>query len=329
MIPFEDVIGDLPDTVPPECALKLHAVYGDYIHANPGTHLDGGIADDDFWQDSYRRLTVRSPTLWQIPYGTNWKVSVAIVRTLMSLVNGLVDRKHNLENYLVFWIVMLQKTRRAKKTGSMNKLIAARLKDWEAGKYESLVTSAEAAIRTFTTTRFGTASPEERAQTFHRKVTQECVGSAVKYLANRDSGGVLSPSAVDELSGKLVLEVLQDKHPEAHNPDLEDFPDFDLEELPEQHAIRVLPEDVEKAAHTLQGAAGPGGVIGVNLKAALLDFGQASSELATAFARLSRWLANCSPPGRPSARSWRDASLHWTNNQVCVQLALRMLLAVW
>jgi hypothetical protein len=197
---------------------------------------------------------------------------------------------------LVFWIVMLQKTRWAKKTGSMSKLIAARLKDWEAGKYESLVTSAEAAIRTFTTTRIGTASPEERAQTFHRKVTQECVGSAVKYLANRDSGGVLSPSAVDELSGKSVLEVLQDKHPEAHNPDLEDFPDFDLEELPEQHAIRVLPEDVEKAAQKLSGAAGPGGVIGVNLKAALLDFGQASSNLATAFARLSRWLANCSPP---------------------------------
>jgi hypothetical protein len=93
-----------------------------------------------------------------------------------------------------------------------------------------------------------------------------------------------------------VPAVLQDKHPLAHNPDLEDFPNFDLEELPKQHTIHVLPEDVEKAAHTLQGAAGPGGVIGVNLKAALLDFGQASSNLATAFARLSRWLANCSPP---------------------------------
>jgi hypothetical protein len=295
-IPFEDVVGDLPDTVPPACALKLHAVYGDYPHENPGTHLDGGIADDEFWQTSYRRLTARGPTLWRLPYGTNKKVSVPIVRALAALVNGLVDRTHNSEKYLVYWIVLLQKTRNAKDKASVNKTIAARFKDWEAGNYEKLVTAAETAIRDFTSTRTGTASPEDRAKAFHQKVIQECVGSAVKILDNRDTGGVLSPSDTDELSGKSVLEVLRDKHPEAQHPDLDDFPDYDSEEPPEQHAIRILPEDVEKAARTLSGAAGPGGVLGVSLKAALLDFGQASSNLATAFARLNRWLANCSPP---------------------------------
>ena len=29
--------------------LRLWEVYGEWVHDNPGTHLDGGIRDDSAW----------------------------------------------------------------------------------------------------------------------------------------------------------------------------------------------------------------------------------------------------------------------------------------
>ena len=30
--------------------LRLREVYGDWVHRNSGTHLDGGVKDDSEWQ---------------------------------------------------------------------------------------------------------------------------------------------------------------------------------------------------------------------------------------------------------------------------------------
>ena len=40
----EGLIGDVPGYVPTKEDLRLREVYGDWVHGNPGTHLDGGIA---------------------------------------------------------------------------------------------------------------------------------------------------------------------------------------------------------------------------------------------------------------------------------------------
>ena len=38
--------------------LRLREVYGEWVHGNPGTHLDGGIAEDGTWQGWWRDLAV-------------------------------------------------------------------------------------------------------------------------------------------------------------------------------------------------------------------------------------------------------------------------------
>jgi hypothetical protein len=40
-------------SVTSEADIKLMSVYGDYIHQNDGTHLDGEIADDTLWQERW------------------------------------------------------------------------------------------------------------------------------------------------------------------------------------------------------------------------------------------------------------------------------------
>ena len=50
--------GDLPGYIPTPEDLQLQEVYGDWVHANPGTDLHGGIEDNYTWQGWWRDLTV-------------------------------------------------------------------------------------------------------------------------------------------------------------------------------------------------------------------------------------------------------------------------------
>ena len=54
----EGEIGDALGYVPTPEDLCLREVYGDWVHENPGTHLDGGVADDWTWQGWWRNLAV-------------------------------------------------------------------------------------------------------------------------------------------------------------------------------------------------------------------------------------------------------------------------------
>ena len=55
--------GDVPGYTPTPEDLRLREVYGDWVHGNPGTHLDGGISEDGRWQKWWRDLAVMPPPL--------------------------------------------------------------------------------------------------------------------------------------------------------------------------------------------------------------------------------------------------------------------------
>ena len=42
--------GNVPGYVPTPEELRLQEVYRDWVHGNPGTHLDGVVVDDSAWQ---------------------------------------------------------------------------------------------------------------------------------------------------------------------------------------------------------------------------------------------------------------------------------------
>ena len=55
--------GDIPvEAQPPEGVVeKLTRVYGDCVHQNDGTHLDGGIRDDMVWQERWKKIVGLPP----------------------------------------------------------------------------------------------------------------------------------------------------------------------------------------------------------------------------------------------------------------------------
>ena len=42
--------GNVPRYVQTMEDLRLWEVYGDWVHGNPGTHLDGGVANNSVWK---------------------------------------------------------------------------------------------------------------------------------------------------------------------------------------------------------------------------------------------------------------------------------------
>jgi hypothetical protein len=69
LIVMPDVEADLPGYQPTPADLLLNTVYGDHVHDNEGTHLDGGIANDAFWQCRWKRMAQLATTRYQVPKG--------------------------------------------------------------------------------------------------------------------------------------------------------------------------------------------------------------------------------------------------------------------
>ena len=81
--------GDPGYTLTPE-GLHLRDVYGDWVHANPGTHLDGRIEDDVAWQALWHDLAVMPSRRYDAP---SRKVRRRFVETLGEDMRGVRDRQ--------------------------------------------------------------------------------------------------------------------------------------------------------------------------------------------------------------------------------------------
>ena len=82
--------GDVPGYAPNPEDLRLREVYGDWVHGNPGTHLDGGILEDRMWQGWWRDLAVMPPRQYDAPSG---KVGRRFVNVLAMELRGIRDRR--------------------------------------------------------------------------------------------------------------------------------------------------------------------------------------------------------------------------------------------
>ena len=87
--------------------LRLQEVYGYWVHANPGTHLDGNISDYTAWQTWWRDLAVIPLRRYDAPIG---RVGRRFVGTLGDELRGLWDRLWNLERLIIFQTVSLQRS---------------------------------------------------------------------------------------------------------------------------------------------------------------------------------------------------------------------------
>ena len=104
---------------------------------------------------------------------------------------------------------------------------------------------------------------------------------------HHSGGGILSPESPSNVSGMLVLDVLRQKHPEPSEVVPSTF--MPCETLPSLSDLDITAGHVEKVAHQLQRAAGPGGSSAMQWRDYLLRFGCHSDHLRDSMATLAVW----------------------------------------
>ena len=114
---------------------------------------------------------------------------------------------------LIFVMVVLQQVEGVTGRQHIIKRINRRLKDWEAGKFKMLVETSYREGLMF----LGRGQREMLEAKVHLQYNNlliaEKIREAVRFLTERDQGGILLPTDACTKTGKPVEEVLRDKHP--------------------------------------------------------------------------------------------------------------------
>ena len=136
---------------------------------------------------------------------------------------------------------------------------------------------------------------EHRAQTYHSLVLHVKLLTAVRWIIEREMGGVLQPGDWCTKTGDQVMELLRTKHPETRTltaASLDSYPG----RPPELTPVDITKDMVTAVVGRLLGGAGPGGTDSVYLQHWLMRFDAASAELRLIFGDFVEWLG---PPIGP------------------------------
>ena len=112
--------GDIPGYTPTPKDLHLQEVYRDWVHANPGTHLDGGIGDNKMWQGWWRELAVMTSRCYDAPSS---KVRRRFVVALVGDLRGVRDRLWNSKRFIVFQTVILQQAQHVTASQAIQRMV--------------------------------------------------------------------------------------------------------------------------------------------------------------------------------------------------------------
>jgi hypothetical protein len=160
------------------------------------------------------------------------------------------------------------------RASDIKKRLEWRMDAWAEGKYLMLVQGNESTLELNLHKKQGPETPDQQAKTFHQKVLKSDLRGAMRYLTEREKGGVLLPDDVCSKIGLRVAGVLDSKHPTTREPDPDAF--HQNESCPEFIDINVTEDAVEKTARKMSGATCLGRGDSYTVKHWLLGFSKAS-----------------------------------------------------
>ncbi len=273
----------------------LIQVYGDTIHANDGTHLDGGVgvANDRAWQRRYLKVIAGPHQFYRLPRG---KVGNRFLDILLSEWKGCRERKWNSERPLCFPACILRKLQGVKKSArEIRDILSHNMDAWEAGRFDTLVAAVEQQWRRGDGHQPSTTEEQldSLGRRYNHMVQEGKLKEAVRMITEREGGSLYRPDDNDTKTGKPVLEVLQSKHPNAVIPTVDHFDTYQNE--PSSMGVFCYEEQVATNASRMRGASGPSSLDGFTLKGWLLRWGVRSERLREEMAEWVVLLSNGSP----------------------------------
>ena len=113
---------------------------------------------------------------------------------------------------IVFQTVILQQDRQVTASHAIRRRIEKRLDAWGAGNHAMVVGDTLRSCKEYLTAARREEMAEHWAQTYHSLVLHGKLQSAVRWITEGETGGVLQPGDRCEKTGDRVLEVLRAKH---------------------------------------------------------------------------------------------------------------------
>ena len=137
--------------------------------------------------------------------------------------------------------------------------------------------------------------PEHQANIYHSLVLRDKLRSAVRWIKDREKGGVFHPGEICSKTGQNILEVLCLKHPGARPPTASRFEAYGGK-TPALMPVDITDETVTSVTRQLSGYAGPRGTESFSLQHWLLRFGVTSAGLRHIIREFGDWMTNGCPP---------------------------------
>ena len=111
------------------------------------------------------------------------------------------------------------------------------MKEWSMEKFQPLVQSFKRCTQfSSKAVRAQKSDPEEKLRAFAKMVQEGNIKNATRFLADENGTSALKPS--DVIDGRIVIEILQEKHPKA-SPLFEGT--FNISELPPLEKLNIVP----------------------------------------------------------------------------------------
>ena len=153
--------------------------------------------------------------MYSIPHD---KVGLRFTAVLAAEWRGVINHKCNSERPLVFAHVVLTRTLGACKARDIQARIDCRLDLWKRGVYAVLVGSAlaECRDREGRVKRCEEEEEDRLVRRFYRILMAGKLRQAVRQATDREGGGCILPGDVCTNNGQLVVDFLQEKHPNTH-----------------------------------------------------------------------------------------------------------------
>ena len=146
------------------------------------------------------------------------------------------------------------------------------------GEYQGFVEDTLRVMESSLPKARGATTPKQRAKVFYTKVRARNLRTAVRYITDREGGGVLAPDEIDGKSGIDAL--LRDKHPAMRVPGeavMHTYYCYDT--TPSLIDLDITKDTVESFASKNSASAGLSGMDSVQLKHHLLQHVGASKTL--------------------------------------------------
>ena len=152
---------------------------------------------------------------------------------------------------IVLLAVALQKPGQRSKAKEHQECLEKRLSLWRNGEIESLLREGRMIQRRLS--KSNKDDPPNKARIFAKLVMEGQINSALRYLSEDDSGGVL-PLTDD------VVRQLKEKHPDAQRAKLGSLLFGPVEDIPDSVYQGINGELVREATLRTKGSGGPSGV---------------------------------------------------------------------